>query len=185
MPIVHEHHFTADDGTALFYRHWPAATAASDRALILFHRWHEHSGRWQETVEKLGLADLHIFAWDARGHGRSPGVRGHAASFMTYVRDAERFARHIESAHGVAPESMAALGNSMGAVIAAAWVHDYAPPLRALVLASPALRLRLYVPFARTLLRLWQHIARKPVIKSYIKGRWLTHDPAKAAAYDA
>lgn len=184
MRVAEEATFAADDGTALFYRHWPAE-GASERALILFHRGHEHSGRWQETVEKLGLGDLDVFAWDARGHGRSPGARGHAPSFMTYVRDAERFVRHIEARHGIARQNMAVLGNSVGAVIAAAWVHDYAPRIRALVLASPALSVRLYVPFARFFLGLWRRIAGNPVVKSYVKGRLLTHDAVKAAAHDS
>ncbi len=27
----------------------------TDKALLLFHRGHEHSGRWQETVDSLDL----------------------------------------------------------------------------------------------------------------------------------
>lgn len=125
---VRDGEFAAEDGVLLQYRHWPSQNP-SDRALLLFHRGHEHSARWTETVERLGMPELHVFAWDARGHGRSPGRRGHAESFAAYVRDAEAFARHVESAHGVPLANMVALGNSVGAVIAAAWTHDYAPPI--------------------------------------------------------
>ena len=73
------------DGTGLFYRAWlPAAKA--DRAVILFHRGHEHSGRWQDLVDEIGLGDFALFAWDARGHGRPPGERGCAESVGTLVR---------------------------------------------------------------------------------------------------
>ena len=41
---------------------------------------------------------------------------------------------------------MVVLAHSVGAVIAAAWVHDYAPPIRGLILAAPAFRVKLYVP---------------------------------------
>ena len=68
-----EHTVTLADGTALFYRAWLPDTP-SRHALLLFHRGHEHSARWQETVEALTLDDVAIFAWDARGHGRSPGA---------------------------------------------------------------------------------------------------------------
>ena len=64
-----EHAFGSWDGTELFYRAWLAPRTA-DKALLLFHRGHEHSGRWQETVDSLGLNDIAVFAWDARGHGR-------------------------------------------------------------------------------------------------------------------
>lgn len=78
-----EQFFTTWDGTRLFFRAWlPERPAA--RALVLFHRGHEHSGRWEETVARLGLEDFAVFAWDARGHGRSPGDRGWADSFASW-----------------------------------------------------------------------------------------------------
>ncbi len=75
MRAAQENHFITHDGTELFYRHWPAAGPA-DKAIVLFHRGHEHSGRLQHVVDELGLDDFACFAWDARGHGKSPGARG-------------------------------------------------------------------------------------------------------------
>ena len=82
------------DGMELFYRAWVPEKPAG-KALLLFHRGHEHSGRWQEVVEMLGLEDVAIFAWDARGHGRSPGARGSAQNLAAIVKDVEAFVRHI------------------------------------------------------------------------------------------
>jgi alpha-beta hydrolase superfamily lysophospholipase len=90
--------------------------------LFLFHRGHEHSGRFQDVVDGLGLEDTAIFAWDARGHGRSPGVRGHAPSFATIVKDLDFFVRSLARQHGIPLPNVIALGHSVGAV--AAWVHD-------------------------------------------------------------
>ena len=70
-----EHTFALPEGTELFYRAWLPAQPA-DKALVLFHRGHEHSGRLQDVVEQLKLDNVACFAWDARGHGRSPGERG-------------------------------------------------------------------------------------------------------------
>ena len=70
-----EREFITHDGTALFYRHWPAITGTADRAIVLFHRGHEHSGRFQHVVDELELPQFAMLAWDARGHGRSPGAR--------------------------------------------------------------------------------------------------------------
>ena len=67
-----EHTMKTWDGLELFYRSWTPETP-TDKALLLFHRGHEHSGRWQEFVELLGLEDVAIFALDTRGHGRSDG----------------------------------------------------------------------------------------------------------------
>lgn len=38
-------YFYTQDGTSLFYRYRPAADGSSDKAIVLFHRGHEHSGR--------------------------------------------------------------------------------------------------------------------------------------------
>src|SRR5438105_14244322 len=100
-----ERTFTLRDGTRLFYRAWLPAQRAG-KALLLFHRGHEHSGRWQETVEKLALSDVAVFAWDARGHGRSPGERGAGPGLTTVVHDLDEFVRHFVAAHGLAVEDV-------------------------------------------------------------------------------
>src|SRR5687767_13109468 len=131
-----EHKFQASDGVYLFYRAWSPAKE-SRRAIVLFHRGHEHSGRWQEFINRIALDDMWFFAWDARGHGRSPGERGYAECFGRMVRDADEFARHLSTQFQIPIENMAVVGQSVGAVLATAWVHDYAPPIRALVIATP------------------------------------------------
>src|SRR5439155_21460579 len=103
-----EHTVVLKDGTALFYRAW-IPPEAKEKALLLFHRGHEHSGRWQETVEALGLEDVAVFAWDARGHGRSPGERGSAENLARVIKDVDEFVRHIVEHHGIALENMIVL----------------------------------------------------------------------------
>ncbi|HEY2018705.1 MAG TPA: bifunctional alpha/beta hydrolase/class I SAM-dependent methyltransferase [Bryobacteraceae bacterium] len=182
-----EQFFTTWDGTRLFYRVWqPAAPAAQphqQKALLLFHRGHEHSGRFEEVARRLGSPDFAVFAYDARGHGRSPGDRGWAESFASLVRDADCFLRHIGSKYGILPENTAVVAHSIGAVLAATWLHDYAPPIRALVLASPAFRVKLYVPFALAFLRLRLKVQAKAFVKSYVRPGMLTHDAAECAGY--
>src|SRR5947207_5016781 len=176
--------FPSRDGAQLFYRAWiPDAT--TEKALLLFHRGHEHSGRWSEFVETLGLNEVATFAWDARGHGRSTGERGSADNFGMLVKDVDAFVRHVRDQHGFALENMIVLAHSVGAVTVAAWVHDYAPPIRGMILATPAFRVRLYVPLAIPALRLKQKFIRPGYVKSYVKAKMLTHDPAQAAQYEA
>src|SRR4029077_17955808 len=179
-----EHTLTLRDGTELFYRAW-LPEKPTTRALLLFHRGHEHSGRWQETVAGLGLDDVAVFAWDQRGHGRSPGERGSAPDLATVIRDAEDWARHLEAAHGIRMEESIVLAHSLGAVIATAWLHDYAPRIRGLILATPAFRVKLYVPFAVPFLRLRERLLGPGYVKSIVKANMLTHDAAQAAQYDA
>src|SRR5256885_5630764 len=176
--------FTSWDGSELFYRAW-IPKKPTDKALLLFHRGHEHSGRWQETVEALGLRDVAIFAWDARGHGHSPGERGSAESLSVIIRDVDAFVRRISEEYRIAVEDIIVLAHSVGAVAVTAWVHDYAPPIRAMILATPAVRVRLHVPLAIPGPRLKQKFNVPSCAKSYVKAKMLTHDPAQTAPYEA
>ena len=158
------------DGAQIFYRCWLSDKPA-DKALLLFHRGHEHSGRWQDTVDLLGLADTAIFAWDARGHGQSPGERSSAENLMAVIKDVDAFVRHISKANAIPVENMVVMAHSVGAVSVAAWVHDFAPPIRGMILATPAFRVKLYIPFAVPLMRLKQKLVGPGYVKSYVKAR--------------
>ena len=183
MQVVEET-MSSWDGAELFYRVWIPAQP-TEKALLLFHRGHEHSGRWSDVVEMLGLKEVAVFAWDARGHGRSTGERGFAENFGTMVKDVDAFVRHVSERYGFALKNMIVLAHSVGAVSVAAWVHDYAPPIRAMILATPAFRVRLYVPLAIPSLRLKQKFLGRGYVKSYVKAKMLTHDPVQVALYDA
>lgn len=181
--------FETDDGARLFYRYWqPAAMSAAHaprRALVFLHRGHEHSGRIQPLVEQFGYRQDWAFAWDARGHGHSPGERGDAPGFAAMVADFDAFIRHIGSAHGIAAEQIVVVANSVGAVLAATWLHDYAPRVRGVIMAAAAFEIKLYVPLAKPALRLARRFKPELFVTSYIRPGMLTHSPQQAAAYAA
>lgn len=177
--------FASHDGVELFYRTWPARSGTAKGAIVLLHRGHEHGGRVAHIAKELGLDDFTFYAWDARGHGRSPGERGHSPSFAHSVRDLDCFVRHICQTGGFAMDQVAVVAQSVGAVLAATWVHDYAPGIRALVLASPAFDVKLYVPFARQGITLWQKLKGTFFVNSYVKARFLTHDPERIASFES
>lgn len=180
--------FDSFDGTRLFYRAWepyePRAEGAK-RALVFLHRGHEHSGRIQPLVEQFGYRNDWAFAWDARGHGHSPGERGDAPSFYALVQDFDAFIRHLCDTYDIAPENMIIVANSVGAVIASTWVHDYAPRVRGVVMAAAAFDINLYVPLASPALHLATCFKSDLFVTSYIRSSMLTHSKEQAAAYDA
>jgi alpha-beta hydrolase superfamily lysophospholipase len=184
MRIASELFFTTHDDVALFYRHWPAQSVVQKKAIVIFHRGHEHSGRLQHVVDELQLADFAIFAWDARGHGRSPGARGDSPSFAASVKDVDTFVHHIAVTHDIPIAEITVVGQSVGAVLVSAWAHDYAPQVRCLVLTAPAFSVKLYVPFARAGLNLLYKLRGNFFITSYIKAKFLTHDEERIRAYD-
>lgn len=180
-----EHGFATHDDVPLFYRHWPAQGDASTGAIVLIHRGHEHSGRMMHLADELGLPDFDVFAYDMRGHGRSPGARGDSPSFATSVRDLQTFVDHIAAVHGVNIADVVVVAQSVGAVLASTWAHDYAPKIRGLVLASPAFKVKLYVPFARPGLALMCKLRGNFFVNSYVKAKFLTHDPERIASYES
>lgn len=178
--------FTTHDGVELYYRHWPANREPGQprRAVVMFHRGHEHGGRMAHLVDELDLPGYDFFAWDARGHGESPGARGDSPSFACSVRDVQTFIEHIAREHAIDEQDMAVLAQSVGAVLIATWAHDYAPKVRCLVLASPAFKVKLYVPFARPGLKLMRAWRGNFFVNSYVKPRLLSHDPERIASYE-
>src|SRR6266852_6005977 len=134
MLAVEEKTFATHDGVELFYRYWPAVAGAPKGAILLFHRGHEHSGRMAHLADEFDLPDFAVFAWDARGHGRSPGARadepgsgqvsgarttkwprwplaslasaarGFSPSLATSVRDVQTFVDHIAASYGIPVE---------------------------------------------------------------------------------
>ncbi|MFP5394387.1 MAG: lysophospholipase, partial [Gammaproteobacteria bacterium] len=183
--LTSESGFDSFDGTRLFYRSWrpQQVRAGRPRALIFLHRGHEHSGRIAALVEQFGRREDWAFAYDARGHGHSPGERGFAPSFDALVRDLDTFITHIERTHGIARADMVVVANSVGAVIAATWLHDYAPRVRGVIMAAAAFSIKLYVPLAKPALRLARRFKPDLAVTSYIRPGMLTHSVEEARAY--
>lgn len=184
MREAQNHIFTTHDGVELLYRHWPASGVGPRKAVVMFHRGHEHGGRMAHLPAELDLPGYDFFAWDARGHGLSPGARGDSPSFATSVRDVQTFIEHIAATHAIAEQDMAVLAQSVGAVIISTWAHDYAPQIRCLVLASPAFKVKLYVPFARPGLKLLRAWRGNFFVNSYVKARFLSHDPERIRSFE-
>lgn len=190
-----KHSFTTWDGHALSYRAWlpdamkdqPAGSdpqqASPRKAILLFHRGHEHGGRWQATIDALNLPDVAVFAWDQRGHGDSFGERGCAPDIAAVARDADWFSRHIAQTWQIQIPDMIVIAHSVGAVVVTTWIHDYAPPVRAMVLGAPAFDVKLYIPLAIPALRLRQKLLGHGYVKSYVKSTMLTHDAEQARLY--
>lgn len=180
---IEERHFESWDGTDIFYRAWHPKSPQK-RAVVIFHGGHEHSGRFTPVVEALDLPGISFFGWDARGHGRSPGKRGYANSFQELERDANAFVQAVSTEYGIAPEDMAIMGHSEGSVIASSLVLNHRPEVRGMVLGSPALRIKLYLPFSYALLRAWVRVRPQGFVKSFVFSAMLTHDAQERALRD-
>lgn len=183
--------FNSYDGTAMFYRYWLTADkdtvlkdASSLKVAVLLHRGHEHSGRLTDLAHAFVAQGYQVVAWDARGNGRSGGERDHADSFAQLVRDLDTFITLIKTEFHISSQQIVLIASSLGAVIASAWVHDYAPNIRGLILGTPAFAIRLYVPFANPALKVAKKLGLVNRVSSYVKAQVLTHDKQAQDLYN-
>jgi alpha-beta hydrolase superfamily lysophospholipase len=182
---VESYYFSTHDGQSLYYQRWLAMSEKRRGAIVLFHHGHEHGGRMAHLVDEFDLPDFDFYAWDARGHGRSPGAHGDSPSIGHSVRDVQSFIEHLGEKWQLAESNVAVIAQGVGAVLVSTWVHDYAPGIRCQVLASPAFKVKLHVPFARPGLRLWRALRGNFFVKSHVKSKHLSHDPERMASFDS
>lgn len=189
-PHVLENEFLTYDGTRLFYRAWlphplnEVQANHNSKIIIMLHRGHEHSARLESMATAFVQAGYGVFAWDARGNGLSDGERDHAESFAQLVRDLDEFVQVVANQTSAPLSQMVLCASSLGALIATTWVHDYAPDIRGMILGTPALAIRLYVPMALPALQVAKKTGLINRVSSYVKAQVLTHDKAAQKAYN-
>ena len=179
-----ESEYRADDGCALFTRHWSSqkADAGSGAAVVLMHGYAEHSGRYRELAECLVRAGHPTHAIDARGHGRSPGQRGHIDHFQRYVDDLHGFANSVRQRSPA--RSLVVLGHSNGGLTALRMLETRPAIADALILSSPLVALRpAHMPMPRNVAAFFAKIIKRLPLLNGLKASELSHDPAILAAH--
>ncbi len=81
-----ELNWQAADGQALYAQEW-RPDGEPRAVLCLVHGLGEHSGRYGEVAQTLSNAGYALLAFDLRGHGKTPGRRGHAPSYEAVMKD--------------------------------------------------------------------------------------------------
>jgi alpha-beta hydrolase superfamily lysophospholipase len=125
--------FRASGGIDLFFQSWqPEEQPIASVAIV--HGWGEHSERYSNVVEYLISHGYAVYGFDQRGHGRSPGKRGHINHWEEYRQDLRSFLHIIGEQH---PDGAVFLwGHSLGALIALDYILCYSEELRGAVIGS-------------------------------------------------
>ena len=104
--------------------------------LIAVHGLGQHSGRLQGITACADRLGLDCFALDLRGHGRSPGRRGHIASLDRVLSDVDRVRRRTGTAESRRPTFL--LGHSLGGLIVGRYIQEFGfPGLAGAILVAP------------------------------------------------
>ena len=130
------------DGTKIAYRAWPKAGAEVTFAVV--HGLGEHAGRYERFAQGMAKHGMGTFAVDLRGHGVSPGQRGHVDSWSEWTDDVSAFAKKVAA---VAEGEVVPLGHSFGgAALLSTVLAGKLPSSKRFIVSSPALKLKVAVP---------------------------------------
>ncbi|MFT6985928.1 MAG: alpha-beta hydrolase superfamily lysophospholipase [Psychromonas sp.] len=174
--------FTTFDGHSLFFRKWKDENCDNGKILLLLHRGHEHSARLHDVAENEAFKGYTIYSFDNRGHGYSEVEA--AFEFMNLVRDLNAFVAFVCAKEDKTEQDIFVIANSVAGVVAATWVHDYAPKIKGMALVAPAFKIKLYLPFAKPLLKFALKFKANMNITSYVKSKFLTHALNEQVKYD-
>lgn len=158
----------------------PAGTPKG--VVVVTHGYAEHCGRYREVAHVIVKAGWAALSYDVRGHGQSPGERGYIDRFDTYLND---LAAMLAAATRLAPDGapVILLGHSHGSLITLRALASTQPPkVKAAIVSSPYLALKLAVPaYKKLLARLASRIAPKLAQPNALRVEDLTADPSKQA----
>jgi alpha-beta hydrolase superfamily lysophospholipase len=151
-------------------------------AVAMVHGFGEHAGRYRALQDALVAAGFAVGAADLRGHGRSPGARGHVDRWDDYRADT---AAIVGLARSLAPGRPVFLfGHSMGGLI----VLDYAlarpDGLSGVIASGPALRQAgPRRPLRELAVRVLSRIAPRTGTGLGLDPAGISGDPTEVAAY--
>ena len=165
-------------GDLVAYR---VAAPAPRAALLLVHGFAEHAGRHERTLEHLAARGISAYAYDQRGHGRSPGRRAIVARFDAWVIDALRVLDDVAADAPGLPLFL--MGASMGGLLAIRAAQRRPAGLAGVIAVAPALSIAGgQSAFAKAIAPVLARVAPSlPVAK--LEVNVLSRDPAVGAAF--
>ncbi len=133
----------AADGLKLYGQGW-VPDGAPKAAISLVHGLGEHSGRYAHVAAHLTAAGYALVTYDQRGHGRSEGKRGHAASYDALMDDVSMLLGETATRYPGLPYFL--YGHSLGGNLVLNYALRRKAELAGVIATSPALRTATPVP---------------------------------------
>jgi len=122
-------------GSIFHVQGWPAE--GQGPVVLVHHGLGEHVGRYETFARHLVPAGFPVWGYDARGHGRSGGKRGHVDGLSQLAEDLEQLIPVLLERSG--RDEAVLLGHSMGAA-AVLWyltTREAHPALRKVMISAP------------------------------------------------
>lgn len=125
----------SNDGLQIFGQKWESETAAPKAVICLVHGFGEHSSRYEHVAQFFTDNLYAVIAYDARGHGKSEGKRGHFPSYDEFLNDVGHLLKQADSHFPNLPRIL--YGHSMGGQIVANYAIKRHPNVAGIILSSP------------------------------------------------
>lgn len=130
-------------GTELYYQTWHPDNPP--RAVIVgVHGHGDHSGGLRNMIQYFVPRGYAWYGLDLRGHGRSPGLRGHVQSWADFRDDLKAFISFVGEHEGEVPVFL--LGHSLGGLISLEYSMRYPEDLGGIIAICPPLSFTRYSP---------------------------------------
>lgn len=186
MPYTHsqDYFFAASDYCRLFWQKWIPEEPV--RTVMVFqHGLGEHSSRYQNLLDAMQGSGVAFYAMDARGHGRSEGIRGHVQPFGQYADDLHQLVGLVKKEQQ--PDKFFLLGHSLGAIIAADYALRQQDDLKGLILSSSGILPQMsgYFEVLKQITAVLAKYFPELSLGSNLNLRYLSHDKAVIDDYKA
>lgn len=142
-PTVQRSEFKTTDDVGLVVHTWTPGISPRG-AIAIVHGYGHHTTSFEELADNLCGAGFTVHGFDQRGHGLSPGKRGHIASFATDLDDMHCFLDAIRPTTKDRP--LFIFGHSLGGLILGRYVVEHKPEVAGLVFSSALLKIPDSVP---------------------------------------
>jgi alpha-beta hydrolase superfamily lysophospholipase len=175
--------FKTGDSLELYYQAWKPE-GEPKAVLAVVHGYGEHSGRYLNPANHFVPSGYVLYAYDLRGHGKSPGQRGHIVRFDEYLADTDAFLKFVRAREPGRKTFL--LGHSLGGVIVATYAETYPTgDLVGLIMSSAFLIFKMQVPGWKAAVgRVMSSLMPAMTMANDLGASLLSHDPAVVTAYD-
>jgi len=172
--------FTGFGGLELYYQRW-RPEGRPKAVLPIVHGFGEHSGRYGNVVDWFVPQGYAVYAFDLRGHGRSPGPRGYINEWAEFRGDVRSF---LELVHEQEPERATfLLGHSMGGLIALEYALHHPEGLAGVIASGPVLAQVGVSPLLLALSKVLSGILPRLTLDTKLDATAISRDQAVVEAY--
>jgi len=108
--LEQEHYIYGQDGLKLYTFSWEVSLPKA--IICIIPGFGEHIGRYHHVANHLTNNGYSVVGMDCRGHGKSEGLKGHAASLEILLDDIEELLKYVRSEYNEL--QLFLFGHSMG-----------------------------------------------------------------------